>query len=62
MTKILALWNEEPVRLYAFVQAGIAAGISFGLDWTGEQVGAVMMLTSAALALVIRRKVTPTDG
>lgn len=62
MTKILTLWNEEPVRLYAFAQAALGGAIAFGLDWTGEQVGAVMMLTSAALALVIRRRVTPTDG
>lgn len=59
MKKILALWNEEPVRVQTWVTVTVALGASFGLELTAQQVGAVSAFTAATLGLVVRRKVTP---
>lgn len=51
--------NREPVAIMATVQAVLALVVSFGLDLTGEQTGAIMAVVAAVCALVVRRKVTP---
>lgn len=51
--------NREPVALMALIQAVIGLLTAFGLDWTAEQVAAVLTLSAAVLAVIFRRKVTP---
>ena len=53
------LWGREPVLVVAFVQAVIALVAAFGLDLTGDQVSAIVVVTAAALSLVVRHKVSP---
>jgi hypothetical protein len=52
-------WNREPAMFMATIQAAIALGISFGLDLTGDQVGAIMAFSAAVLGLVTRSQVFP---
>lgn len=54
------LWNREPALVVGFVQAVITAAVAFGLELTAEQTGAILLVTAAALSLVVRRKVSPT--
>ena len=59
----LGVWDRitsEPVLTLAVIQASLGLAISFGLGWTGEQVGAVMAVSAAALGFIARRQVTPT--
>jgi hypothetical protein len=54
------LWNREPALILAFVSAVIALVISFGLDLSTDQVGAIMAVVAALLGLITRSQVTPT--
>jgi hypothetical protein len=54
-----ALVRAYPVRAQAIIVAGLAVGTSFGLNWTGIQVGAVVGLTAAILAFFTEKAVTP---
>ena len=54
------LFDREPVMFMAVVQALLALLIAFGLNLTGDQVGAIMAFSAALLALVVRQNVTPT--
>lgn len=49
----------EPVAVMAVVQAVIGLFTAFGLEWTADQVAAVLTVTAAILALITRQKVTP---
>ena len=51
--------NAEPVAVLTVVQMAVALGVSFGLQLTGEQTGAIVALTAAILGLISRQKVTP---
>ena len=51
--------RTEPALITALVQASIALVVSFGLDLSPEQVGAIVALTAAATAVFLRRQVTP---
>lgn len=51
--------NTEPVALAAAVRAIILAFVAFGLEWTPEQVAALMLAVEAVLAVFVRSKVTP---
>jgi hypothetical protein len=58
-----AVWAfvlREPVYTQALVVASIGLGTSFGLGWTAQQVGAVSGISSAVLAFLTHRAVTPT--
>lgn len=44
------------------VSAAIALGSAFGLQLSGEQVGAIMFFTTVVVGFLTRRKVTPVDG
>lgn len=55
------LWDREPVMFMAVVQSGLALLIAFGLNLTGDQVGAIMAFSAAILGLVVRQNVTPTN-
>jgi len=51
--------KSEPALVAGFVQAALALVVAFGLDLSTEQIGAVMAVTAAALALFVRGKVSP---
>lgn len=51
--------KTEPVLILGAVQTAIALVVSFGLDLTAEQVGAIVAFSAAVLSVVARRKVTP---
>ena len=59
MTTILDRIRREPALVTGLVGALIALGVSFGLELSGEQTGAIMALVSAILAVVTRQQVTP---
>jgi hypothetical protein len=49
----------EPVLLRSALQAGIALAVSFGLELSAEQVGAITALAAAVIGLWTRSKVSP---
>lgn len=51
------LWKREPALILGAVQAVIALALSFGLNLSVEQVGAILAATAAVLALVTRAQV-----
>lgn len=59
---VARLIREYPVRAQALVQAGIGTATAFGLGWTAQQVGAVMVLSAATLAFFTERAVTPLQN
>lgn len=59
MNKLLDLIKSEPVLFQAAIQAGLAMGMSFGLNLSVEQMGTVMAFTAAVLAFATRSHVTP---
>ena len=64
-TIVRSIWSlilSEPVYTQALVVAGIALGTSFGLGWTGGQVGAVSAFSAALLSLLTRKAVTPLEN
>ena len=52
--------RNEPALLTAVIQAVIAVAVSFGLDLSTEQVGALLALSAAVAALFLRQRVSPT--
>jgi hypothetical protein len=54
------LWGREPAMIVALVQAVIVLGISFGLQMSPEQQGAILALTAVMLGLITRSQVSPT--
>ena len=52
--------RNEPVLVTGLVEAVLALLLAFGVNLSPEQVGAVLAVVAAVLALVVRRKVTPT--
>lgn len=57
---LVATVRREPALVAGVVQALLALLLAFGVPLTDEQVGAVLALSAAVLAFVVRRKVTPT--
>jgi urea transporter len=55
------LWNREPAAVLALVGAVIALGVSFGLNLSTDQVGAIMALTAIVLGLITRTQVSPAN-
>jgi hypothetical protein len=51
--------KREPALVAGLVAATIALLAAFGLPLTSEQVGAILALTNAVLALLVRKVVTP---
>lgn len=51
--------RNEPVLITGLVQAALALAVTFGLGVSEEQVGAILAVTAAVLALVARHQVTP---
>lgn len=54
--------RNEPALVAGFVQAALALAIAFGLPLSDVQVAAILALTAAALAFVVRSKVAPTNA
>lgn len=55
------LWGREPALVLGAVQTAMALLLAFGLNLSAEQVGAIVAASAAALSLVVRSKVTPTE-
>jgi hypothetical protein len=58
------IWGRitgEPVLTLAIIQMLVALLVSFGLNWTADQVGAVVAFSAALLGWLARRVVTPID-
>lgn len=53
------IWKREPALFYGVVNATIALAVSFGLELKPDQIGALLAVTSALLALVTRTQMTP---
>lgn len=56
------IFGREPVLVQGVVQTVLALVLAFGADLSNEQVGAILAVTAAVLALVTRRTVTPVNG
>lgn len=54
-----SLWNREPVMFLAVVQAGLALGLSFGLELSPERIGAILAFAAAVLGFITRSQVSP---
>jgi hypothetical protein len=52
--------RNEPVLVTGLLTAVLALLAAFGLPLSDEQVGSILAVAAAGLALVARRKVTPT--
>jgi hypothetical protein len=59
MSKILDKVRDEPAVAVGLVQAVLALFLAFGVPLTDEQVGAILAVSAAVLALVVRRRVVP---
>lgn len=59
LTRLKERFDSEPVMITAALRAIILAGTAFGLDWTGEQVAAVMLAVELVIAVFTRARVTP---
>lgn len=55
----MTLWNREPAMILGVIETVLALVLAFGLDLSGEQVGAIMAAAAALLALITRSQVTP---
>ena len=53
------LIKEEPVSTQGIIQAALALATSFGLGLSSSQMGAILAVTAAILALLTRQQVTP---
>ena len=52
--------RNEPALVSGAVTAVIALAMTFGLNLSTEQVGAILAVVAAVMAFVVRSKVTPT--
>ena len=58
-----SLWTRiqtEPALVSGFIAAALALAAAFGLRLTGDQIGTILAIVSAGLALLVRSQVTPT--
>lgn len=60
MNSIVRLIRNEPAVVSGAVLAVISMFISFGADLSQEQVGSIMAVCSAIMALIIRSQVIPS--
>ena len=52
--------RTEPVIVSTLVRAVIMVAAAWGVGLTAEQIAAVLLLTEAVLALLVRHAVTPS--
>jgi membrane protein implicated in regulation of membrane protease activity len=55
------IWKREPALILGVVQAIIALALAFGFNLSTEQVGAILAVTAAVLAVITRSQVTPVE-
>lgn len=55
------MFGREPVAISTAIRSVILVGVAFGLQWSAEQVAAVMLAVEATLVLLVRREVTPVN-
>lgn len=53
--------NREPVALAAAARALIACAVAFGLQWTAEQVAALVVAVEVVSGLFVRSRVAPNN-
>lgn len=51
--------KAEPVAAQAIVQSFLGVAMSFGMGLTPDQMASILVLSSAVLAFITRRHVTP---
>lgn len=59
---MLTIWgriSQEPSVVMAIIQAGIALALSFGVDLSEVQLGALLAFTALVLGFATRSVVTP---
>lgn len=57
-----ALWKRiqtEPALVSGFIAAALALAAAFGLKLSGDQIGTILAIVSAGLALLVRSQVVP---
>ncbi|MBO9523903.1 MAG: hypothetical protein J7518_20405 [Nocardioidaceae bacterium] len=59
MSALLALIRREPAVVTGLVQALLALLIAFGVELSAKQTGAILAVSAAVLALVVRARVQP---
>lgn len=59
MKNLIEKLRNEPVLVTGFVTAVLGLLVAFGLELSDEQIGAILAVVGAALAIVARQKVTP---
>ena len=59
MKKLLALWNREPARLVAVIQALGALAMGFGVAIDEKQIASVVAIAALIMGEWTRSKVTP---
>lgn len=60
MKNILERLKNEPALILGLVGAVISLGLAFGVSLSDEQVGGIMAVVVALLAIITRSQVTPT--
>ena len=58
---ILDRIRNEPALVAGVLQALLALLLAFGVPLSDEQVGAIVALSAAVLAVVVRQRVTPNN-
>jgi len=56
------LWGREPSLILGLIQAVLALLLAFSVDISQEQMGAILAVSAAILAVITRQTVTPTKG
>ena len=51
--------QRRPVRVQAVIQSMVALAIGFGLDWSTEQMGLVLVCSASVLALITETQTAP---
>ena len=57
---IIERLRTEPALVAGVVQALLALLLAFGVPLSDEQVGAIIAVSAAILAIVVRQQVSPT--
>jgi hypothetical protein len=55
------IFKREPALIYGLINTVIALVVAFGLDLSATQIGTILAVTSALLALITRSQVVPVD-
>lgn len=55
------MFGREPVAIAAAIRAVILLIVAFGVQWSAEQIAAIMLAVEAILAVITRQSVTPNQ-